>query len=176
MPYELPRSLIPSPPASKPVRSARAAHPRPLPASLEVVAEDDVAPSPAAAEEVVAEDDVAPSPAAAEEEEERAVAAPSPAAAEEEEERAVAAPSPAAAEERAVVAAEDVVASSPPPVSSEEAVAEADVVVIEEDLERTKTLKQLRDMCAAAGLPNHGRKGELVARLRSFETAGGAAK
>ena len=35
-----------------------------------------------------------------------------------------------------------------------------------EDLERTKTLKQLRDMCTELGLPNNGKKGDLARRIK----------
>ena len=36
----------------------------------------------------------------------------------------------------------------------------------EEDWERTKTLRQLREMCTARGLASTGKKSELVARLK----------
>lgn len=41
-----------------------------------------------------------------------------------------------------------------------------DIVV---DLERTMTLRQLRDMCSEKGLLSKGNKAELVARLRDHE-------
>ena len=46
--------------------------------------------------------------------------------------------------------------------------ASEDDVVIEFDAEllrRTKTLRQLRDMCKERGLPDHGKKNDLVERL-----------
>ena len=50
--------------------------------------------------------------------------------------------------------------------TKEEAAAAVDV----EDLERTKTLRQLRDMCSARGLSSTGKKGELVQRLMAGKT------
>ena len=45
---------------------------------------------------------------------------------------------------------------------------EEDVIVVEsESLERTKTLKQLRDMCVDRGLPSNGKKSDLIERLVS---------
>jgi hypothetical protein len=60
------------------------------------------------------------------------------------------------------------VEAAEPPVPAESADDDADVMIIEidpEQLRRTKTLRQLRDMCVARGLPDHGKKSEVVDRL-----------
>ena len=50
------------------------------------------------------------------------------------------------------------------PVEESKDDTQGDVIVVE-DLERTKTLRQLRDMCVARDLSAKGNKAELVARL-----------
>lgn len=50
----------------------------------------------------------------------------------------------------------------PPPEKEEEVVVDEQTA---EELERTHTLKQLRDMCTERGLPSNGKKGELAKRL-----------
>jgi hypothetical protein len=67
---------------------------------------------------------------------------------------------------RRVTAIDEAEAPAPPSPPAEAPPADDALILSAEDLERTKTLRQLRDMCAARGLPNTGKKSELVTRLK----------
>ena len=58
-----------------------------------------------------------------------------------------------------------------PPCENKETAAEespeSEDIVVWADLERTHTLRQLRDMCAARDLPSSGKKSDLVKRLHA---------
>jgi hypothetical protein len=81
-------------------------------------------------------------------------------------EDAAAEPAPPSEEDAASpqepITLEDAAAAEPP--SSPHAASDDDVVV--PVVNQTLTLKQLKDLCHARGLPTHGKKSELVARLR----------
>lgn len=55
--------------------------------------------------------------------------------------------------------------STTEPDMSDDIKEDVTIVVLNEDISRSKTLKELREMCVARGLPSNGKKSELVDRL-----------